>query len=213
MPDALSRRADYHPGKGTTIDNQYNFVQALPKFSDNRQTLPKGYDNTTLLRALQRVVPINRDYFVDDQDLRDGLHLDPELAEIVADMSAVISIPIPIGINPHELPSVAKLRRTSRNPGIILPRWTNRQFLSFNDKIYVPNHNNSRLKILRARHDSPVAGHPGIVKTIELISRDYNWIGLRNDVETYIRGCAVCQRTKGANRLPSGKLKTLEVPT
>jgi transposase InsO family protein len=79
--------------------------------------------------------------------------------------------------------------------------------------VYVPDYNNSRLKILQARHDSPIAGHPGILKTIELISRDYTWIGLRSDVEIYVNGCAVCQRTKGTNRLPTGTLKTLEVPT
>lgn len=32
MPDALSCRSDYHPCKGTTLDQEHNFVQALPRF-------------------------------------------------------------------------------------------------------------------------------------------------------------------------------------
>jgi hypothetical protein len=35
MPDALSRRADYHPGKGATLEHDYNFTQALPKLSSD----------------------------------------------------------------------------------------------------------------------------------------------------------------------------------
>jgi hypothetical protein len=212
MPDALSRRSDYHPGKGTTINNEYNFVQALPRMSQVSQISPKPQDNGIVLRALQRIIPINRDYFIDDEDLRTGIRQDADLTEIIADMSAITTLNS-ANCLPQEPESVAVLRRTSRNPNIVLPTWTKQQFLSFNNRVYVPDYNNSRLKILQARHDSPIAGHPGILKTIELISRDYIWIRLRSDVETYVNGCAVCQRTKGTNRLPTGTLKTLEVPT
>lgn len=213
MPDALSRRSDYHPGKGTTINNEYNFIQALPTMSEVSQSSPKPKDNGIVLRALQRVIPVDRDYFIDDEDLRTGIRQDADLTKVIIEMSSITpSEPVQPHL-PQEPESVAALRRTSRNPNIILPTWTKQQFLSFNNRVYVPDYNNSRLKILQARHDSPIAGHPGILKTIELISRDYIWIGLRNDVETYVNGCAVCQRTKGTNRLPTGTLKSLEVPT
>lgn len=213
MPDALSRRSDYHPGKGTTLDNEYNFIQALPTMSKVSQTSPTPQDNGIVLRALQRIIPIDRDYFIDDEDLRTGIRQDVDLTEVIAEMSSITpSEPFQRHLL-QEPEGVAALRRTSRNPNIILPTWTKRQFLSFNNRVYVPDYNNSRLKILQARHDSPIAGHPGILKTIELISRDYIWIGLRSDVEIYVNGCAVCQRTKGTNRLPTGTLKTLEVST
>ena len=32
MPNALSRRDNYHPGKGTTYHNELNVAQALPEF-------------------------------------------------------------------------------------------------------------------------------------------------------------------------------------
>jgi len=90
---------------------------------------------------------------------------------------------------------------------------TKRGFLAFEGRIFVPNYNDSRLKVLRARHDSPLAGHPGISKTIELVSRDYIWFGLKKDVEAYVSGCAVCQRTKPSHQRPSGHLRSLEVAT
>lgn len=213
MPDALSRRSDYHPGKGSTIDSEYNFIQALPIMSKEGQISPNLINKGPILRALQRVLPIDRDYFIDDDDLRTGIQVDPETTDVVSEMKSLVPLNTTDRLSAQELESVTILRRTSRNPNIILPTWTKRQFLAFNNKVYVPNHNNARLKILQARHNSPIAGHPGILKTIELIGRDYIWIGLRNDVETYINGCAVCQRTKGTNRLPTGTLKTLEVPT
>ena len=42
--------------------------------------------------------------------------------------------------------------------------------------------------ILRERHDDTTAGHPGIDKTLELVTRDYDpWPGLRKDVTEYVR--------------------------
>ena len=43
-----------------------------------------------------------------------------------------------------------------------------------------------RKSIIEARHDAKSVGHPGIAKTIELITRDFTWPGLRKDVERYI---------------------------
>ena len=43
-----------------------------------------------------------------------------------------------------------------------------------------------RKGIIEARHDAKSAGHPGIAKTIELITRDFTWPGLRKDVESYV---------------------------
>lgn len=212
MPDALSRRSDYHPGKGSTLDHEVNFIQALPKISEDSPMAPTIRSAKIVLRALQRATNIDRDYFIDDNDLRLGIASDPNLPPILADMSSLIPFDSDLPVLFEELPSVLDLRRTSRNPAIVLPSWTSRQFLAFNNRVYVPDFNDCRLKVLRARHDSPLSGHPGILKTIELISRDYVWIGLRNDVEAYVNGCTVCQRTKGSKQLPSGKLKSLEVP-
>lgn len=107
--------------------------------------------------------------------------------------------------------AVIKLRRVSRNPYLREP-FNLQGFLSFVHRIYVPNHNNARHKILKARHSSSLAGHPGITKTMKLISRDYVLNGLRKDVEAYVTGCATCQRTKVSHQRSHPLLRPLPVP-
>jgi len=49
---------------------------------------------------------------------------------------------------------------------------------------------------IQTHHDAPVYGHPGINKTYQLTSCRYWWPNMRQDVISYIRGCAECQRNK-----------------
>jgi len=63
-------------------------------------------------------------------------------------------------------------------------------------------------KILARAHDSPLAAHGGIHKTIERVRRYYFWPGLVSDVRAYISACEVCKSTKSPNftlRPPLGK--------
>ena len=68
-----------------------------------------------------------------------------------------------------------------------------------------------RPEVIKARHDDKSAGHPGIAKTIELITRDFTWPGLRKDVEKYIANCDTCAKTKHARHRPYGLLQTPDV--
>ena len=69
-----------------------------------------------------------------------------------------------------------------------------------------------RLKILQSRHDSPLGGHFGQMKTFELIHRDFKWKGLRKDVKKFVSTCEVCQRCKKGRHLPYGLLMPLAPP-
>jgi hypothetical protein len=44
-----------------------------------------------------------------------------------------------------------------------------------------------RLEVLRSRHDSPAAGHFGIAKTNELVSRDFWWPRMKHDISNYVQ--------------------------
>lgn len=216
MPDALSRRADYHPGKGTANNHDINFTQALPSLTNTPEKFTNIGLSTATLRALQPPTVIDRDYFVSDNDIYQGLLQDEDIQDLRRDMMAIMchKCDHPTCANHWLIPkNLAYLRQTSRYPGFISPRWDERQFLLFDKRVYVPNYNNARLKILKARHDSPLAGHQGINKTIELVTRDYIWLGINKDIEAYVSGCVVCQRTKVPRQSPYGLLKTLEVPT
>jgi hypothetical protein len=67
-----------------------------------------------------------------------------------------------------------------------------------------------RLEVIRTRHDDKIAGHPGIVKTIELITRDYVWKGLRKDVEGYVKNCDTYHKSKHARHKLYRLLQTPE---
>src|SRR5712671_6773514 len=45
-------------------------------------------------------------------------------------------------------------------------------------------------------HDSTMAGHPGITKTLALMKPYYWWPGMKGFITGYIKGCATCQMTK-----------------
>ena len=67
--------------------------------------------------------------------------------------------------------------------------------------------------MISRHHDDPLAGHFGIDKTRELVSRKYYWPSLRKDVENYVRGCDVCLASKAIRHKPYGDLQSLPLPT
>ena len=59
---------------------------------------------------------------------------------------------------------------------------------------------------MSGNHDVPIAGHPDIFKTYELINHHYWWPSQLKDVKTYVKGCVTCKqnealRQKGATLL------------
>jgi hypothetical protein len=68
------------------------------------------------------------------------------------------------------------------------------------------------MEILERCHDSPLAGHYGNAKTIELITRNYWWPGLRRMVRKYLACCDVCKRAKASRHKPYGLLQPLPIP-
>jgi hypothetical protein len=84
--------------------------------------------------------------------------------------------------------------------------------LFHNNLLYVPD-GSSRLQVLQYCHDSPMAGHFGIHKTLELVSREYWWPQLRQFVEDYVRSCDVCCRSKIPRHRPYGLLQPLPIPS
>lgn len=73
-------------------------------------------------------------------------------------------------------------------------------------RMFVPDDNELKHAILEKFHDSPMSGHGGIKKTLELISRDFWWSNMTKDIEDYIRGCERCQKTKAVQLKPGGLL-------
>jgi transposase InsO family protein len=85
-------------------------------------------------------------------------------------------------------------------------------FYDENGKIYVPEDQALRLDILKLHHNTPIAGHPGREKTLELVQRSYTWPGMSTFVKEYTNRCERCARMKPSNLAPPGKLRPLELP-
>jgi len=66
--------------------------------------------------------------------------------------------------------------------------------------------------IIRLYHDDPMSGHPGVDKTIEIITRNHIWKGLRKDVQGYIAACDTCHKSKTTRHRPYGLLQPLPAP-
>ena len=83
--------------------------------------------------------------------------------------------------------------------------------------VYVPNNEALKRKVVQQFHDN-LMGHPGQWKTLELITREYYWLGMTEFVKAYIKGYATCQTTKiqppvkvplKPNEIPEGPWETI----
>jgi hypothetical protein len=84
--------------------------------------------------------------------------------------------------------------------------------LYYRGKIYVPKDLELRRRIVEQHHDTPVAGHPGRFKTLELVSRNFWWPGMNRYIGDYTRHCDRCIRTKTRRHRPVGHLQPTETP-
>ena len=68
--------------------------------------------------------------------------------------------------------------------------------LYFRNKIYVPDIDEIKQRILRLNHDHPLCAHPGIMNTYDYVRRSYYWPKMQKYITDYIHGCAICQQMK-----------------
>ena len=69
-----------------------------------------------------------------------------------------------------------------------------------------------RVEIIWFHHDMLIAGHGGQWKTVELVTRNYQWPEITKEVKRYVKGCNQCQRMKNRAEIPAGKLRPNKVP-
>jgi hypothetical protein len=81
----------------------------------------------------------------------------------------------------------------------------------YKGKLYVPE--SCRAEVMKSCHDSPVVGHPGQWRTLELVQRSYYWPDMAAYIGKYVKGCDVCQCTKTLPAKPQGELQPTEIPS
>ena len=80
-------------------------------------------------------------------------------------------------------------------------------------RIYVLARMEIRERNIAWCHETPLAGHPGIAKTLELTTREFWWPNMKQDIEKYVKGCHECQRSKPDRQPWAALLQPNEIPT
>ncbi|QRW20479.1 Retrotransposable element Tf2 protein [Rhizoctonia solani] len=83
--------------------------------------------------------------------------------------------------------------------------------LWYRGKLVVPDFEPLKDRLLKEFHDSPLAGHPGQQRTLELLSQNYWWPGMKSSAKEWVECCPTCQANQRAHN-PVISLKPLEVP-
>ena len=58
--------------------------------------------------------------------------------------------------------------------------------------LVVPDNGDLHTDLLTLHHDSPLAGHLGLYRMLQALSKWYYWKGLHHDCQAHIRRCRVC---------------------
>ncbi|GBG77626.1 hypothetical protein CBR_g24072 [Chara braunii] len=80
------------------------------------------------------------------------------------------------------------------------------------DLLCVPRDCRLRTRLLEEYHDSRLAGHFGVNRTIARLRRRFRWPDLITDVTRYCDSYEVCRRSKPRNRNPYGELRPMPIP-
>ncbi|MBW0511147.1 hypothetical protein O181_050862 [Austropuccinia psidii MF-1] len=86
------------------------------------------------------------------------------------------------------------------------------QLLLFKDQVVVPNDLTIQLNILKKQHDSPLAGHPGQEKTLNIFKRDFHWSVMTQFIKDYVSSCQQCTKNNNIHHKKFGFLKPLPIP-
>ena len=78
-------------------------------------------------------------------------------------------------------------------------------------KIYVLKNQVLKVEIIWLYYDIPIVGHGGKWKMMELVMRNYWWLGIMRDVGKYMKGYDMCQRIKNRTEELVRKLKLSKV--
>ena len=81
-----------------------------------------------------------------------------------------------------------------------------RGLIRHHGKVWIAQNAALQTKIIAACHSSAIGGHSGIAATYHRLKRHFAWKGMKQDVESLIKQCSVCQQSKHFNNHPLGLL-------
>ncbi|POM59606.1 Pol protein [Phytophthora palmivora] len=79
-------------------------------------------------------------------------------------------------------------------------------------RLYIPDDEDLKNRIICENHDSVSAEHPGFYKTYLAVLQKYYWPKMMKYIQRYVNTCEMCQRNKARQTKPPGLLQSLDVP-
>lgn len=225
-PDALTRRSEDLPKEG---DKRLEHQSRTMLKRENLELLPTPPQTPELAQKkvhfaelISRPTPLDLQELTDTRTIRKATLQQEDSPRTVNTLSPSPSQPLPIeeairqeSQNDENVLSVLHAVEQGKNkhPFLQLSQCQAREgILRYRDKIYVPDSDNLRVRILQQHHDHPSAGHPGRAKTFELLSRSYYWKGMNTDTRRYVQNCQTCGRIKPRHDRHQGLLQPLPIP-
>ncbi len=84
--------------------------------------------------------------------------------------------------------------------------------LCYRERLWVPNSEELRTRILQTTHDSHLTGHPGKENMSAILRRKYFWPNMHTDVKRFVRNCHSCGAHTVWRDRKKGLLRPLPVP-
>ena len=149
------------------------------------------------LKVPDQIISENKQSFLDNQGS------DPKLANIRKRVESG-SVTVSPGLHRGETKFI-------RKNGLIYRQFSHQGKVSL--QLVVPSCFTE--KVLKLAHESLMAGHLGIKKTMDRVLAEFYWPGICGDISRFCRSCDICQRTvqKGrVTKVPLGKLPLIDTP-
>jgi hypothetical protein len=193
-PDALSRRAEHRPEKG---GQNYQPVEQVLKPG---QWVPESYRDDRMWNPYAQEVLLSS---VHIQGLRPVVKLSKDVEQEIVEKA---------GDDLIWQEQYEKAKEDGAVEGEVLADVTHGGGMLYRKgKIWIPRDPALKKLIFESEHDSRVAGHMGMDKTVELIGRNFYWPGMAEEIEDFVRSCDDCQRNKASRHKRHGTLHPLEL--
>jgi hypothetical protein len=79
-------------------------------------------------------------------------------------------------------------------------------------KVWIGQNSALQTKIIAACHSSALGGHSGVAATFYRLKKHFAWKGMKQDVDSFVKQCIICQQAKHLNTHPMGLLQPLLIP-
>jgi len=90
--------------------------------------------------------------------------------------------------------------------------WEKDGIIYVDGRIYIPNSQKIKEKILQENHEPVDIEHPGQQWMMDLIKRNYWWPEIKNNIKRYVQECFKYQQNKVQHMKKAGELHPLKTP-